>query len=155
MGGGFGGDVRSPRAHTSTHPHTSQGHTTKWCEAPAEPGKAQHRPRTAHTNVPHFHIHPHPFRVYMAKWCETLVAVKLLLNTGVNLDDMEAAAELAISLSNPILHNLQQEAALMAALRCACCARCVLCMCRALPCGRAGGILAAAEVVVCAVVMLQ
>jgi hypothetical protein len=51
----------------------------------------------------------------MAKWRETLVAVKLLLNTGVNLDDMEAAAELAISLSNPILHNLQQ-------VRCARCA---------------------------------
>ncbi|GAB4821070.1 hypothetical protein N2152v2_008116 [Parachlorella kessleri] len=56
-------------------------------------------------------------RVYMAKWRETLVAVKLLLNTGVNLDDMEAAAELAISLSNPVLLNLQKEASLMAALR--------------------------------------
>jgi serine/threonine protein kinase len=47
-------------------------------------------------------------RVYLAKWRETLVAVKLLLNTGVDVEDMEAAAELAISLSNPVLFNLQQ-----------------------------------------------
>ncbi len=47
-------------------------------------------------------------QVYTAKWRETLVAVKLLLNTGVNLDNMEAAADLALSLSNPILSNLQQ-----------------------------------------------
>lgn len=46
-----------------------------------------------------------------------MVAVKLLLNTGVNLDDMDAAAEMALSLSNPILANLQQEAGMMAALR--------------------------------------
>ncbi|GAB4823442.1 hypothetical protein N2152v2_010488 [Parachlorella kessleri] len=56
-------------------------------------------------------------RVYMAKWRETLVAVKVLLNTGVDVDDMEAAAELAMSLSNPVLLNLQKEASLMAALR--------------------------------------
>jgi serine/threonine protein kinase len=47
-------------------------------------------------------------RVYLAKWHETFVAVKLLLNTGVDVEDMEAAAELAISLSNPILTNLVQ-----------------------------------------------
>jgi len=54
-------------------------------------------------------IPPPRAQVYLAKWHETMVAVKLLLNTGVNLgDDLDAAAELALSLSNPILHNLQQ-----------------------------------------------
>lgn len=62
-------------------------------------------------------LYPAPYQVYLARWHETNVACKLLLNTGVNVDDLEAAAELAISLSNPILHNLQQEAGMMAALR--------------------------------------
>lgn len=55
-----------------------------------------------------------PAQVYMAKWCETLVAVKLLLNTGVSLDtdDMQAAADLALSLSHPNLHNLHTVRAL-------------------------------------------
>ncbi|GAB4823443.1 hypothetical protein N2152v2_010489 [Parachlorella kessleri] len=56
-------------------------------------------------------------RVYMAKWRESLVAVKLLLNTGGDVEDMEAAADLAMSLSNPVLLNLEKEASLMAALR--------------------------------------
>lgn len=69
--------------------------------------------------------HP-PLRVYLAKWCETLVAVKLLLGSGItpsdmeNLKNLEAAAELAVSLSDPTLHNLQREAELMATLRCVC-----------------------------------
>ena len=47
-------------------------------------------------------------RMYLAKWRETLVAVKLLLDTMVDVRGMKAAAELAISLSNPILDNLVQ-----------------------------------------------
>ena len=45
------------------------------------------------------------------------MAVKLLLNTGLDLSDVDAAAEAALSLSNPLLHNLAKESTLMAALR--------------------------------------
>lgn len=55
-------------------------------------------------------------QVYLAKWQEQLVAAKVLLNTGVDVDD-EAAMEQALTFSNPVLLNLQKEAGLMAALR--------------------------------------
>lgn len=46
------------------------------------------------------------------------MAAKLLLNTDMAPSrDPEAAADAALSLSNPILAKLQQEAGLMAAMR--------------------------------------
>ncbi len=54
-------------------------------------------------------------QVYAAKWNETLVAVKVLLDVE---DAQKAAGPDAVwTLSNPILHNLQKECTLMAALR--------------------------------------
>lgn len=58
-----------------------------------------------------------PPQVYLGRYFETQVAIKILLNTGIGLDNAAAAAEMALSLSNPILYNLQQEATLMASLR--------------------------------------
>ncbi|GAB4815428.1 hypothetical protein N2152v2_002474, partial [Parachlorella kessleri] len=55
--------------------------------------------------------------VYLANWHATQVAVKLLLISGMGLEDADAAAEAALSLSNPVLRSLQQEASFMAALR--------------------------------------
>ena len=55
-------------------------------------------------------------RVYLAKWHETLVAVKVLLSSGVSLEDADDV-ERAITLSNPVMENLQKESGLMAALR--------------------------------------
>ena len=50
---------------------------------------------------------PSLLQVYLAKWNDTQVAVKVLLNTGVKLEDMDAAAEAALTLSKPELRNLQ------------------------------------------------
>ena len=50
---------------------------------------------------------PFLLQVYLAKWHETQVAVKVLLNTGVKLEDMDGAAGAALSLSQPELRNLQ------------------------------------------------
>lgn len=47
-------------------------------------------------------------QVYQAKWHQTLVAVKILMNTGVNPDDKEAMQQLALTLSSPLLNNLQK-----------------------------------------------
>lgn len=74
--------------------------------ATARPSPSRRPP----THTPPTHTPPtHPLsgQVYLARWRETNVAVKLLLNTGVNVDDLNEAAEQAISLSNPILHNLE------------------------------------------------
>ncbi len=46
-------------------------------------------------------------QVYLAWWHETLVAVKLLVKTGAELADAEAITDQALSLSNPIMCNLQ------------------------------------------------
>jgi serine/threonine protein kinase len=54
--------------------------------------------------------------VYLAKWRETLVAVKILMNTGVDIEDADDA-ERALTLSNPVLESLEKEASMMAALR--------------------------------------
>lgn len=50
---------------------------------------------------------PLPARVYMAKWQETLVAVKILLSTAVEMSSEEAAQQ-ALTLSSPVLANLQK-----------------------------------------------
>ncbi|GAB4821009.1 hypothetical protein N2152v2_008055 [Parachlorella kessleri] len=55
-------------------------------------------------------------RVYVASWQCTPVAVKILLNTAVDMYSEEAVQQ-AITLSNPVLENLQKEAALMCSLR--------------------------------------
>lgn len=55
-------------------------------------------------------------QVYLAKWQETQVALKVLLNTGLNAIDDEGMLS-SMTLSNPLLENLQKEAGLMAALR--------------------------------------
>lgn len=52
--------------------------------------------------------------MYLAKWHETLVAVKVLLSSQ---DIQEAVLEQALTLSNPIMCNLQKECGLMAAMR--------------------------------------
>lgn len=54
-------------------------------------------------------------KVYLAKWNETLVAVKLLLS----LQDIQKVAgpEAALTLSSPVLFNLQKECQLMAGMR--------------------------------------
>ena len=46
-------------------------------------------------------------QVYLAKWRETLVAVKILMNTGVDIEDADDA-ERALTLSNPILMDLEK-----------------------------------------------
>ncbi len=48
---------------------------------------------------------PAPPQVYLASWKEAKVAVKLLLRTGLGPG---TTAEAALSLSNPMLHSLQQ-----------------------------------------------
>ncbi len=47
-------------------------------------------------------------QVYLARWHEMIVAVKVLLKVGIALEDAEAAAEMAVSMSNPVMHNLQE-----------------------------------------------
>ena len=42
--------------------------------------------------------------MYLAKWHETLVAVKLL----ISLQDVSQVQDSPLSLSNPVLHNLQK-----------------------------------------------
>ena len=42
--------------------------------------------------------------MYLAKWHETLVAVKLL----ISLQDISQDQDSPLSLSNPVLHNLQK-----------------------------------------------
>lgn len=60
------------------------------------------------------HLSPGSFgRVYLAKWHETYVGAKVLLDNSLTAS--QAAA--AVSLSNPLLGKLQQEAGLMASLR--------------------------------------
>jgi len=62
------------------------------------------------------HLPPGSFgRVYLAKWHETYVAAKVLLDNSLTVSQADAAA--AVSLSNPLLGKLQQEAGLMASLR--------------------------------------
>lgn len=46
-------------------------------------------------------------QVYLAMWQETPVAVKVLMNTGVDAFN-EEAVQPAITLSNPLLANLQK-----------------------------------------------
>jgi hypothetical protein len=53
-------------------------------------------------------------KVYRAKWHETPVAVKLLFSLQ---DTKQDPGEAALTLSNPILFNLQKECGLMASLR--------------------------------------
>ncbi|GAB4822541.1 hypothetical protein N2152v2_009587 [Parachlorella kessleri] len=55
-------------------------------------------------------------RVYLAKWQETPVAVKILLNTGIDVLDADSLKQV-LTLSNPLLINLQKECALLATLR--------------------------------------
>ncbi|KAL6785226.1 hypothetical protein ACKKBG_A02970 [Auxenochlorella protothecoides x Auxenochlorella symbiontica] len=55
-------------------------------------------------------------RVYLAKWHETLVAVKVLMATGVDIDDVDEAAR-ALTMSNPIMASLHKEAHMMASMR--------------------------------------
>lgn len=45
-------------------------------------------------------------QVYLAKWKETLVAAKILLNTGVDVDG--ESPRQVLTLSNPLLLNLQK-----------------------------------------------
>jgi hypothetical protein len=45
--------------------------------------------------------------VYLAKWRETLVACKILMNTGVDIEDADDA-ERALTLSNPVLVDLEK-----------------------------------------------
>ncbi|KAL4436932.1 hypothetical protein ABPG75_004071 [Micractinium tetrahymenae] len=55
-------------------------------------------------------------RVFLALWRETQVAVKILMNTGMEIEDVDDA-ERALTLSNPVLESLEKEASMMAALR--------------------------------------
>ncbi|GAB4822575.1 hypothetical protein N2152v2_009621 [Parachlorella kessleri] len=55
-------------------------------------------------------------RVYVARWQQTPVAVKILLNTALDVYSEDAVKQ-ALTLSNPVLENLQKEAALMCSLR--------------------------------------
>ncbi|GAB4821003.1 hypothetical protein N2152v2_008049 [Parachlorella kessleri] len=55
-------------------------------------------------------------RVYLAKWHHTPVAVKILVNTALDVYG-DKAAKRALTLSNPVLENLQKEAVLMCKLR--------------------------------------
>ncbi|GAB4822570.1 hypothetical protein N2152v2_009616 [Parachlorella kessleri] len=55
-------------------------------------------------------------RVYLATWQHTPVAVKILLNTALDVYSEEAVKQ-ALTLSSPVLENLQKEAALMCSLR--------------------------------------
>ncbi|KAK2078096.1 hypothetical protein QBZ16_003964 [Prototheca wickerhamii] len=55
-------------------------------------------------------------RVYLAKWNETYVAVKVLIQRGLDPNDPHEAT-LALSMSNPIMASLHKEAAMMASLR--------------------------------------
>ncbi|GAB4822572.1 hypothetical protein N2152v2_009618 [Parachlorella kessleri] len=55
-------------------------------------------------------------RVYVATWQHTLVAVKILLNTAMDVYSEDAVKQ-GLTLSNPVLENLQKEAALMCSLR--------------------------------------
>ena len=49
------------------------------------------------------------WQVYLARWHETLVAVKLLIGSAAELAaSSEEAADRVLSLSSPILANLQQ-----------------------------------------------
>lgn len=56
-------------------------------------------------------------KVYLGLWRDTRVAVKVLRNSGLENMPLEEAREQALSLSNPILANLQKESAVMALLR--------------------------------------
>ena len=55
-------------------------------------------------------------QVYLAKWNQTTVAVKVLLSTALDAYREEALQQ-ALTLSSPVLANLQKEAGLMASLR--------------------------------------
>lgn len=48
-----------------------------------------------------------PLQVYVARWRETQVAVKILLSTVLDMYSQEAMQQ-ALTLSNPILQNLQK-----------------------------------------------
>ncbi|GAB4821932.1 hypothetical protein N2152v2_008978 [Parachlorella kessleri] len=56
-------------------------------------------------------------RVYLGLWRECPVAVKILLSAGLDAANESDAMQQAISLSHPVLANLQKEAALMSAMR--------------------------------------
>lgn len=51
-------------------------------------------------------------QVYLARWQETLVAVKLLLGTAASMANIDAVAEESLSLSNPVLAQLQEVSGL-------------------------------------------
>ncbi|GAB4813555.1 hypothetical protein N2152v2_000601 [Parachlorella kessleri] len=55
-------------------------------------------------------------RVFLAKWQRTPVAVKILVNTALDVYNNKAVKR-ALTLSNPVLENLQKEAVLMCKLR--------------------------------------
>ncbi|GAB4813554.1 hypothetical protein N2152v2_000600 [Parachlorella kessleri] len=55
-------------------------------------------------------------RVYFARWQHTAVAVKILVSTALDACNNKAAQR-ALSLSNPVLENLQKEAVLLCKLR--------------------------------------
>lgn len=55
--------------------------------------------------------------MYLGKWKETAVAVKLLIGPSEQLRNLEAASDMALSITNPVLGSLQEEASLMSSLR--------------------------------------
>ena len=65
--------------------------------------RTEHDSHSTHAFLPL----PPRLQVYLAKWRETLVAVKILMNTGVDIEDADDA-ERALTLSNPVLVDLEK-----------------------------------------------